>query len=232
MLYLHGPGEVEYPTSDGEPMGETDRHRQLMMDLIEAIQAYYQQGTDDVYVSGNLLMYYEEGLPSSVLSPDVLVALGLVDRPREIYKVWEEGKAPDLVIEVTSKSTRMRDVGVKKGVYSALGVREFLLFDPFAEYLKPRFQVYRLEQGEFLRVVIPESGYVSVSTGLVFRVVEDSLRVFEPGGERMLENRKELTARVRAMEAQADAVAARADAAEARAERLEAELRALRGADS
>jgi hypothetical protein len=34
---------IEYPESDGQPMGETDKHRQLMIDLIEAYQQRLSQ---------------------------------------------------------------------------------------------------------------------------------------------------------------------------------------------
>ncbi len=175
-------GEIDYPTSDGEPMGETDLHRQMMVDLIEALRLYYRD-VPDTYVSGNILLYYEEGNPQAHLSPDVLVTQGLENRPRETYKMWVEGKAPDLVVEVTSRSTRMRDVGVKKGLYEALGVREYILFDPRSEYLLPRFQVFRREHSVFVPCVIPEQvGYTS-ELSLTFRVVEGVLRIFGPEGK-------------------------------------------------
>ena len=161
-------------------MGETDFHRDVMIDLTEALKAYYA-ASPDVYVSGNILLLYEQGDPNAHYSPDVLVTLGIPNQKRENYKLWELGKAPDLVIEVTSKSTRLRDIGLKKGLYEAIGVQEYLLFDPRTEYLQPRFQVYRNEGSGFLPVLVPEaSGYRSQALGLVFREVEGQLRVFDP----------------------------------------------------
>ena len=52
--------EVEYPTSDGRPMAETDVHRQDMVDLIETLQDYFA-AEPNVYVTGNLLLFYERG---------------------------------------------------------------------------------------------------------------------------------------------------------------------------
>lgn len=113
MLHIQPPDEVDYPTSDGEPMGETDLHRDLMQDL------------------------------------------------------------------------------------------------------KPRFQVYRLEGDLFVRVLAPENtGYVSQTTGLQFRVINDKLRIFIAEGGRILPTASEHAAR-------ADREAARADA-------LEREMAALR----
>ena len=51
---------IVYPESDGEPMAETDRHRDLMMAFIFMLKDHFED-VNDVYVSGNLLMYYEEG---------------------------------------------------------------------------------------------------------------------------------------------------------------------------
>lgn len=178
-------GEIDYPTSDGEPMGETDLHRDLMIDLIEALKEYYRND-EQIYVSGNILLYYEEGNPQAHLSPDVLVTLAVPKMRRESYKLWEIGKAPDLIVEVTSRSTKLRDVGVKKGLYEASGVREYVLFDPRNEYLVPRFQVFRLEGQTYLPHLVPEElGYESV-LGLTFRVVTGTLRIFETATGRLL----------------------------------------------
>ncbi len=201
-------------------MGETDLHRDLMIDLIEALKAYYAT-SPEVYVSGNILLLYQEGDPNAHYSPDVLVALGVSNRKRENYKLWEIGKAPDLVIEVTSKSTKLRDIGLKKGLYEAIGVQEYLLFDPRTEYLQPRFQVYRNEGSGFLPVLVPEaSGYRSRTLGLVFRELEGQLRVFDPVSGAPLKTPAE-----QALYAQEQA--ARAEEQAARAERLAEKLREL-----
>ncbi len=49
--------EIAYPESDGEPMAETDVHRDLMTDsLLHPLKEYFRH-RDDVYVSGNLFLY-------------------------------------------------------------------------------------------------------------------------------------------------------------------------------
>jgi hypothetical protein len=53
--------DVHYPESDGQPMGETDFHRQEMMDLISALEGYFEDA-GGVYVSGNLFLYYRRGI--------------------------------------------------------------------------------------------------------------------------------------------------------------------------
>ena len=88
------PVAVEYPSSDGKPMAENDAQRSAMFYLIGALRVYFTHRRD-VYVSGDLLVYYEEGNPRASVAPDVLVAFGVEDRERQTYKVWEEGKAPN-----------------------------------------------------------------------------------------------------------------------------------------
>lgn len=70
---------VVYPESDGKPMAETEYHRDIMIDFIQMLKHYFRD-VDDVHVSGNLLMYYEEGNPRKSVSPDVFVAFGSVKK--------------------------------------------------------------------------------------------------------------------------------------------------------
>lgn len=93
--------EVEYPSGDGKPMAETQLHLLQMIDIILLLTDYFA-ARPNVYVCGNLLLYYEEGNPRKHVAPDVLVALGVPKEPlRDCYLVWKEGKAPDFVLEIT-----------------------------------------------------------------------------------------------------------------------------------
>jgi len=175
-----------YPESDGKPMGETDEHRQEMVRHIELLE-YFFRG-QQVYVSGNLLLYYEQGNPRKFVVPDAFIAKGLSHRPRRIYKVWVEGKAPDLVIETTSRKTRRKDMTEKPAIYARLGVKELFLFDPDEEYLEPPLQGHRLAGTGFVAIV-PESdgSLMSQELGLRLGVGEGHLQFVHPEtGERLL----------------------------------------------
>ncbi len=50
----------------------------------------------EVYVGGNLPIYYEEGDPAKSVAPDVFVVFGIAKRQRRIYKLWEAGKLRQL----------------------------------------------------------------------------------------------------------------------------------------
>jgi len=158
---------VFYPESDGKPMGETQLHASEIMYLIQALWQRYQD-TPDVYVWGDLFLYYVEGDPSSSVVPDVFLVKGVPkEPPRRIYKLWEEGKSPCLVIEVTSESTRRVDQRRKRDLYERLGVEEYFLHDPYAEWLRPALQGYRLFGGKYQPIEPePDGSLISRTTDL------------------------------------------------------------------
>ena len=214
------PKKIEYPTSDGKPMAETDFHRDLMTDLIKTLQDFY---ADDpmAYVSGNLLLFYEEGNKRRHISPDVFVVRGVPKHPRLHYLLWEEGKGPDLVIELTSSSTRREDRTTKRDLYrDVLKVAEYFLFDPFGDYLKPQFQGFRLVDGAYAPIDSVADRLPSAVTGLHLEGDGKDLRLFHPALGRWLPTPAERIA----METDARL------AAEADNQRLRAEIEALKRA--
>ncbi len=227
--------EVFYPESDGEPMGETIQHRDANIDLILALKDHF---ADDplAYVSGDEFLYYVEGNPRFVVSPDVWFVHG-IDKTilRPSYKTWlEAGKGPDLAIELTSKSTRRVDLGKKFRIYQDdLKVREYFLFDPLDEYLSPALQGHRLADGEY-RPIEPVDGKLpSEVLGLHLQAEADFVRFFDPETGRRLPNRLERLAEQetanRALEAMNLAKDAALRDAETEIDRLRRELEALRG---
>lgn len=227
--------EIEYPTSDGKPMAETDIHRDLMVDLIETLRSYYAH-RPDVYVSGNLMVYYEPGNPRKFLSPDCFVIFGVPNTKRMLYKSWEEGNHfPSVVIEITSKITRKKDQGKKLETYRDVWkVDEYFLFDPRAEYLAPRLQGYR-RVGELYERMVPlvEDVLLSTVLGLRLEGAGTELLLVEAATNRLLHTPdrqlaiEEAQRRIHAEQTAAAERAAR-EAAEAELARLRAELAALR----
>jgi Uma2 family endonuclease len=208
---------IEYPSSDGLPMAESDSQRKPLTYAVEALDLYFQERAD-VYVSGNLFIYYEEGNPEAVVAPDVFVVFGAPKRDRSTYLLWNEPKAPDFVLEITSRSTRSKDQGVKRGIYAFLGVQEYVQYDPTQEYLTPPLKGFQL-MGDNYEVMpmtaLPDGTMVLHSTvlGLDLRLENGALRFADPvSGQPLLTYREaELARRV----------------AEARIVELEAQLRAL-----
>lgn len=146
------PG-IYYPESDGQPMGETDIHIQLMIDLRSALQNHFRDERN-VYVGSNMLLYYIEGNPKKSLAPDVFVVRGIVKEPRRIYKLWEEGRPPGIVIELSSRKTWREDLHVKWRLYEQLGVKEYFIFDPEYDYLPEPLVGYRLKNNQYVAMEI------------------------------------------------------------------------------
>ena len=226
------PAAIEYPESDGKPMAENDPQLHAIHYAFGALLLRYA-ARDDVYVSADLLIYYEEGNPRISVVPDVFVVFGVEDRKRGSYKVWEEGKGPDFVLEVASPNTWREDVERKPGVYAGLGVREYFQYDPTGDHLAPRLQGRRLVGGEYERLTPLESidrtlTLRSEVLGLELRARGDWMRFHDPAtGEDLLTHAEEHAARV------AEAAAHREEAAAYREEavaRQAAELRAEREA--
>jgi Uma2 family endonuclease len=232
--------EIEYPTSDGQPMAETTLHRKVMNDLIESLERRYAD-VPDVWVGGNLFLCYERGNPAAIVAPDVLLAKGVTKWDRPNYLLWEE-TIPSLVVEVTSRKTRREDQGKKKLLYERLGIEELVLFDPYGEYLRPQLQGFRLTWGRYQPVVLEKDGsLLSPTTSLRFKPEGERARLVDAvTGEPLFwseeidaARRKEAAARRREAAARkvaearvAEEIAAR-QAAEARAAEAQDRLQAL-----
>jgi Uma2 family endonuclease len=227
---------IHYPERDGKPMAETDVHIDVLIYLREALRDYFRN-EPQMYVAGNMLFYYEEGNPAACVAPDVFVVQGVAKGERRTFKLWEEGQPPAVVFEITSRGSRLEDLGTKRALYAMLGVQEYFLYDPLGEYLRPPLQGYRLQQGEYERMLPGDQGQlVSQTLSLELRQQDGQLLVVNPAtGERLLTPAEAHTARRTEAEArQAEAAArqaaeARAALAEAELERLQKELARLRG---
>jgi Uma2 family endonuclease len=178
--------EVHYPESDGRPMGETDLHRDAMIRTIELLKHHFRG--QKVYVSGDLLVYYEQGNPKKFVIPDAFVVKDREPRRRRIWKIWVEGKGPDVVIETTSRKTKRKDLMDKPAVYAHIGVKEYFLFDPEGDYLDPPLQGHRLTGGSYSSIQPDATGaLVSEELGLRLRVEGGELMLYRlDTGERLL----------------------------------------------
>lgn len=148
--------EIFYPESDGKPMAESDLHRQWMMRIIDRLERFF--AGQQVYVSGNLLVYYVEGDPKKCVAPDAFVVLDCEPRLRKIYKLWEEQKVPNFVLETTSSSTQREDLYKKTCLYAQLKIPEYFLFDPLGDWLNPPLLGYRLVGGGYVPLEPDDQG--------------------------------------------------------------------------
>jgi Uma2 family endonuclease len=183
---------IEYPESDGQPMGETDQHIQLMIDLRMALQTFFL-ADQQVYVGSNLMCYYVEGDASKSVSPDVFVVRGAAKHERRVYKFWEE-PVPQVVLEISSRKTRKDDLGEKKDLYAWLGVREYFVFNPEARLRAP-LRVFRLRGTNLVEEMVTGQRVASEELGLELVSVEQTLRLFDPRTKEFLRTPAEEAAR-------------------------------------
>ncbi|MFA0733866.1 MAG: hypothetical protein OGMRLDGQ_000366 [Candidatus Fervidibacter sp.] len=183
---------VHYPETDGKPMAETDIHYEVVTNTRFALQWYFRD-REDVYVSGNLFVYYEEGNPKKCVAPDVFVVFGVPKKRRRVYLVWEEGKGLDVVFEFTSRKTRNEDFGRKMDIYRGiLGVRELFIFDPLREYMEPPLLGFYRRGERWVREEPKEGRLVSEVLGLEVVMVGEMLRLYDPKTQNFLPTPEEL----------------------------------------
>ena len=236
------PETVDYPDSDGLPMAENESQFWPILYVGSALDRYYQD-REDVYVVGNLLLYYQQGNPQEgdfgkSVSPDLMVVFGASKRVRSSYRLWEEQKAPDFVLEIASEGTFRADRGEKRDIYAGMGVSEYWQYDPVGAYIDPPLLGFRLVQGRY--VPIPASVQAdgmrtlrSDVLGLELHLrpgapVREALHFYDPVREAYLPTYREAEARLEQTEGQLRQTQDRLRAEQAARQALEAELRELR----
>ena len=85
MSLIQTVDQLEYPESDGKPMGETDLHRDWMYRILDILRLRYRG--QRVYVASNLLVYYAEGDPSQFIVPDDFVVMDCDPGRRRTFKI-------------------------------------------------------------------------------------------------------------------------------------------------
>lgn len=211
-----------YPETDGKPMAATDLHRDLLIWTIQAFETHFAE-KPEVYVSGDIMMYDIEGPQRTAISPDVLVTFGIGQKQRRTYKVWEEGKPPDFVMEFSSEGTYQNDLSRKMRHYAGMGIQDYFLYDAESLYLPQRLMGFTLVNGKYEPIAVDaDGGIYSEALDLVFRLRADHFGIYDTVAGEWLQTAAE------AAETRARQEASRAENAEARAENAEAEVAQLR----
>jgi Uma2 family endonuclease len=170
---------IYYPSSDGEPMAETDYHITAIMLLMDALR-YFFRDRPDVFVASNMFWFWERGDPAARRAPDIMVIPGVGNHQRFSFRSWNEGGAvPALIIELTSHKTWKEDIGPKFELYRQLGVREYFIFDPLSRYISPTFQGHRLKANRYRPIRPAADKSIASEFGFRLRRQKRALRVLE-----------------------------------------------------
>ncbi|NJL53856.1 Uma2 family endonuclease [bacterium] len=152
------PTQDDLPYDDGIPM-ETQRHKWQMDLLIDGLSTWLD-AREDGYVNGNMFVYFNlaQAKNQDFKGPDFFAVVGVPKQERKSWVVWEEGKAPDVVIELLSPSTAQHDKTEKKKIYQdKLRVSEYFWYDPFdAE----DFAGFVLHNGCYESIPLTEQGWL------------------------------------------------------------------------
>lgn len=208
-----------FPPSDllsDEPPLETDLHRLQMTLLIQCLE-WLWRGRNDFYASGNLTIYYSPHQRKSkdFRGPDFFVVLGTERKPRKSWVVWEEeGKYPNVIVEILSEATANIDRELKKQIYQDIfRTPDYFWFDP--ESLE--FAGFCLIRGQYQLLEPNLQGHLwSQQLGLYLGVYEKQLRFFTPDGqvvftpeevaERATQRAERLAAKLRELNVDPDAL--------------------------
>jgi Uma2 family endonuclease len=133
---------IFYESEDGKPLAETYDHLYAILTTLEVLKQYLtgKQAT----VLSNQFLYYVQNFPKLRIASDLMVIFDVPPGGRDNYKIWEEGRVPAVIFEMTSPGTRLEDQSFKKDLYEGLGVQEYWLFDPKGEWIEQKLLGYRL----------------------------------------------------------------------------------------
>ncbi|MEM1394568.1 MAG: Uma2 family endonuclease [Cyanobacteria bacterium P01_H01_bin.150] len=237
---LETQDNVIFPPGDlysDEPPLESDLHLKQMILLIQCLELFWQD-RNDFYVAGNLTIYYSNRQLKSekFRGPDFFAVLGTERKPRKSWVIWEEeGKYPNIIVEILSDSTAATDRDLKKKIYQdTFRTPDYFWFDPNSL----EFKGFYLSRGEYQPLEASEQGWLwSEQLGLFLGVDNRQLRYFTPEGE-LLPTPQELakqetqranqeTQRAEQEAQRAEQETQRANQEAQRAERLAAKLREL-----
>jgi Uma2 family endonuclease len=153
------PTQDELLYDDGEPL-ESQRHNMQIWILIETLIPWLEE-REDGFIGGNMFMYFsaKELKNQDFQGPDFFAVLGVPKGERKSWVVWQEGKSPNLIIELLSENTVENDKTTKKNIYQEqMRVPEYFWYDPF----DPKdWRGFKLMNGVYEPLSLLEGGYIS-----------------------------------------------------------------------
>ncbi len=196
---------------------ESHFHRD-QIDLLIRLLRWWWRDRNDVYISGNLTVYYnqEQLKTKDFRGPDFFVVLGTKKKDRKSWVVWgEQGLYPNLILEILSDSTKGVDKRLKKDLYqNTFRTPDYFWFDPNTL----EFQGFHLVDGLYQAVQPTDQGWLwSQQLELYLGVFEQRLRFFTAQGEL-----------ISSPEERADQERQRAEQERQRAEQAEQEIARLK----
>lgn len=239
--FPHPPSDLI--ETDGVPL-ESDWHR-LAMNLLIEIVTCHLRGRTDYFVGGNMFIYFnrQQARNLDYRGPDFFFVWDRpLNPPRPYWAIWdEEGKYPDVIIELSSPRTIKEDRTTKKTIYErTFRTPEYYMYDPAERQLDG----WRLVNHLYQPIQPNERGWLWCEQLKLWLGLADStysgkealyLRFFDEAGnlvptaaEAAEKRLDEAQLTVQAAQQRAEAERARAETERTRAEAAEAELLKLK----
>lgn len=213
--------EIIYPEQREDDMGETSIHAKLINKLLAMLLQFFEH-REDVFLSSNLNLYYEEKNPNKWYAPDLLIAFGVPNYERSSYQIWKEKVFPQIIFEVSSERTWKTDVSEKLEFYGTFGVEEYYILDPEFDFLPAPMLAFHRQGERLLSAPVNDGRILSSRLGLEIVRTENSFRLFNPKSNEFLRTLEESEEERRLTELRAQNV-------EIELERLKAEIERLKG---
>ncbi|MBG0744629.1 MAG: Uma2 family endonuclease [Cylindrospermopsis raciborskii KL1] len=168
------PTQDDLPYDDGVPM-ESPRHKLQLELLTETLTPWLEQ-REDGFMGGDMFVYFSanEVKTEDFKGPDFFAVLGVPKGERKSWVVWQEGKGPDVIVELLSESTAKTDKTTKKSIYqNQMRVPEYFWYDPF----NPEdWKGFKLINGVYKPLELVEGGYISEQINLKLVLWEGSFK--------------------------------------------------------
>ena len=187
LVESHVNPEIIFPEGEfwsDEPPLESNLHLTQIILLIKCLEWLWQD-REDYFATGNLTIYYSPNQKKSEYfrGPDFFVVLGTTrNQNRKSWVVWqEEGKYPNVIIEILSESTAKTDREEKKEIYqNTFRTPDYFWFDPYSL----EFEGSTLIRGKYQLIEPNQQGWLwSEELGLYLGIYADKLRYFSPSGQ-------------------------------------------------
>ncbi len=192
---------VYYPEEREDDMGETTVHIKLLANFLNILKVFFKD-RQDVFLSGNLNLYFEEGNSRKWFAPDLLIAFGVPNVERSSYLLWRERVFPQVIIEIASEKTWRHDIDEKLRLYEELGAEEYYVLDPEFAFLPAPLMAFR-RQGETLAESSVADGKIfSPRLGLEIVYEANTFRLFNPQTNEFLRTLEESESEIERLKAE------------------------------
>jgi len=194
--------EIVYPEQREDDMGETSFHYKLIADLMQMLQMYFRE-REDIFLTANMNLYYVKGSTNKWFAPDILVAFGVPNHDRRVYKLWEENVFPQVVFEIASDRTWRNDVDDKLKLYEQLGAEEYYILDSeHGKYLSAPMLAFHRQEESLLTASVNGDRIFSPRLGLEIVRAENSFRLFNPNTNEFLRTLEEAESELERLKAE------------------------------